>query len=36
MAISVADIKLGGHYLAGNEQERCITQKKEGHVWREL
>lgn len=33
MGISPSEIVVGGHYLAGDEQERRITKIENGKVW---
>lgn len=35
MPIQVDKVVVGGHYLAGNEQERRVTKIENGKVWYE-
>lgn len=35
MSISHSDIVVGGHYLAGDDQERRVTKLETGKVWYE-
>lgn len=35
MGIANSDIAVGGHYLAGDDQERRVTKIESGKVWYE-
>jgi len=35
MSIAHSDVVVGGHYLAGDEQERRVTKIEDGKVWYE-
>jgi hypothetical protein len=33
MSIQISEVVVGGHYLAGDEQERRVTKVEDGKVW---